>query len=1130
MAENSNNKETPVKIKKSYIDNYSIKQFVGGKGAGHSTSGLVDYYFNKNKSGIDPSLRNVGLIGMTTELISNIAEDGFNATSVLFRETFPNRAEIPESIYSHAAIFQLSNIFSSASQCTFLLVMKESEIIDVADVDNTTGKYSLIINKDLTIYVEEVPYTLDYDICITCVKKRIDDNQTEFLFTASYMMDSYKNSVSDITIPYIKVRKSINGYISLELKMHQCIRQEIYEEIITNSKINMPTIDVPFSGQLVGFDILYKPSNKDDFTVQLSKLLVYSQPITTPFCYYQLYDENTLRITFNNKDSYFIPRFNSEIKIILYITNGVGSNFDEYSGDNIVIDASSTNQKYNSHFTLLAKPVTASKGGTNRLTLDGLQALTVEGYRTALALTTEPDLSYFFNNYQYRYGDFYVKFIKRRNDIYERIFGGYLVMKNDDYIYKTNTLDIDLNLYDMENPEKNIYIIEPGTLFTYRTVFNNDVKIKPTCDCCYDVTIVNNEYDNEIDEDTYLVVSDDISEDRFNEKTMIKLSDAQAKLSNVDIGNYIRITSICECSKDSSIYNHDDTYVTFYRDSEEHGRYLQEYKNAVAQGLNSIRVFDSDYIDTTNIPEYLRNRAISYAEYCQRMRKINPDGDYDDKKLIFDFSKDELSIMDNPMENKFLFVNPFLIRFRKNPNLLSLYMTYINQTALFEILNINNNAYVQFAAYDMKLERKFSGEKKYTVTLNINSNINIDSTHPPITQESINNKNNVDKNDLRVILVLRDKTRTYCFVEMYPVEFSVTTTAIKYQTELYTDDFITSDGKLRIIDQGDRLCGAVNMTGNDFIFIPMEDVICEIHTLYRNTYNVDIQGLTPITDINMTNHDFTPYMEHQLILNKLNKLLTEEELAEYESLSHTFDYYLYTNKYTTELDPLTFMKPLNNIRSNLYFEDYMIKDVESNSYSHDLMDIRLESVPFIKWDLAFDEERLTYFFKSFNSQYNIINSIIMERLRNETTVDVKFYNTYGKSANYIIGDNGESLDMINLRIKFDIWFITGTDLLDAVKKVKLFIKSELENINEYGVNQLHISNLMRKIEQNFSYVDHIRFRGINSYNSYYQSVRLRHTDLNEMDKLTRRKYVPELLVVDLDDIIINDMYSTDFVQ
>ena len=1127
MAENSNNKETPIKIKKSYIDNYSIKQFVGGKGAGHSTSGLVDYYFNKSKSGIDVSLRNVGLIGMTTELISNVAEDGFNATSVLFRETFPNRAEIPESIYSHAAIFQLSNVFSSAAQCTFLLVMKESEIIEVADVDNTTGRYSLIIDKDLTIYVEDIPYTLDYDICINCVKKR-NDNDIEFLFTASYITDSYKNSISEITIPYIKVRRSIDGYIALELKMHQCVREEVYEEIITNSKINMPIIDIPFSGQLVGFDILYKPSNKDDFTVQLTKLLVYSQPITSPFCYYQLYDENTLRITFNNKDSYFIPRFNSEIKVILYITNGVSSNFDEYTGDNVTIDATNTNQRYDSHFTMLAKPVTASKGGTNRLTLDSLQALTVEGYRTALALTTEPDLAYFFNNYQHRYGDFYVKFIKRRNDVYERIFGGFLVMKNDDYIYKTNTLDIDLNLYDMENPERNIYMIEPGTLFTYRTVFNGDAEIKPTCECCYDVTIVNNQDDSNLDENTFLVVDDNISDDEFDEKTMIKLSDAQSKLSTADIGSYLRITNICECSKDSSIFDHDDIYVTFYRDLEEHERYMQEYRNAVAQGLSSIRVFDSDYVDTSEVPDYIANRAISYAEYCQRMRKRNPDGDYDDKKLVFDFTKKELAVMDNPTENKFLFINPFLIRFRKNPNLLSLYMTYINQTSIFEILDINDEAYVQFAAYDMKLERKFSGEKKYTMTLNINSNINIDPSHPPV--KYVNDKTKVDQNDLRVIMVLKDKLRPYCFVEMYPVEFSITTTAIKYQIELYTDDFITSDGKLRIIQQGDRLCGAVNMTGNDFIFIPMEDVTCEIHTLYRNIYDSSIPGLTPIEDDSMTKHDFTPYMERQFRLNTMNRILTDEELEEYEKLSHTFDKYIFTNKYTTELDPLTFMKPLNNVRSNLYFEDYMIRDTETNSFKHDLMDIRLENVPFVKWDLAFDTERLTYFFKSFMSQYDIINSIIMERLRNETIVDVKFYNTYGKSANYIIGDNGEPLDMINLKIKFDIWFVTGTDLIDAVRKVKLFIKSELENINEYGVNQLHISNLMRKIEQNFSYVDHIRFRGINSYNSYYQSVRLRHTDLNEMDKLTRRKYVPELLVVDLDDIIINDMYSTDFVQ
>ena len=100
-------------IERSYIDNYAIKKFV--------TETLVPKYFPD----VDASLRTIGMVGMMSELVSNVAEDSFNATSVLFRESFPNRAEIPESIYSHASIFQLSNIFSTASECSFLLVLEE---------------------------------------------------------------------------------------------------------------------------------------------------------------------------------------------------------------------------------------------------------------------------------------------------------------------------------------------------------------------------------------------------------------------------------------------------------------------------------------------------------------------------------------------------------------------------------------------------------------------------------------------------------------------------------------------------------------------------------------------------------------------------------------------------------------------------------------------------------------------------------------------------------------------------------------------------------------------------------------------------------------------------------------------
>ena len=74
-----------------------------------------------------------------------ISEDLFNTASVLFRETFPNRAQIPESIYSHAAIFQLSDAFATAASCTFLIALEEATIIKNMEYEN--GYYHFYIDR-----------------------------------------------------------------------------------------------------------------------------------------------------------------------------------------------------------------------------------------------------------------------------------------------------------------------------------------------------------------------------------------------------------------------------------------------------------------------------------------------------------------------------------------------------------------------------------------------------------------------------------------------------------------------------------------------------------------------------------------------------------------------------------------------------------------------------------------------------------------------------------------------------------------------------------------------------------------------------------------------------------------------
>ena len=219
---------------------------------------------------------------------------------------------------------------------------------------------------------------------------------------------------------------------------------------------------------------------------------------------------------------------------------------------------------------------------------------------------------------------------------------------------------------------------------------------------------------------------------------------------------------------------------------------------------------------------------------------------------------------------------------------------------------------------------------------------------------------------------------------------------------------------------------------------------------------------------------------------------------------------------------------------NLYFEDCTEETEDSTpenrSYVHDINDVRIESVPVVKYNIAFDNDLMGYLTTTFMNQYEHIDTTIKNRLRNETIIDAKFYNTYGRSNNYyaagdIVNDSVLLLDTLNISIFFDMWFVQGTDLENAINEVKMYIKNRIESINNEGSNVLHISNLMREIETNYAYVDHIRFLKINNYDTNVQSLVLVFPTLDDMDKITRRKYVPELITCDLDDIHINGSYN-----
>ena len=1175
MAENN------ATITRDYLDNTAVKQY--------AEETLVPKYFPD----IDVSLRTVGTIGYTTELITNISEDAFNATSVLFRESFANRAQLSESVYSHAALFQFSNIFSTAASCRFLLVLEEEAIINnmtPAGNNATTGissnnEFKFYIDKNTQIFVEDIVFSLDYDIEITIVHKTSTEND-EYLFTARYMME-YKNSISEVTDPYVKVRRSSDGYLALEVYTHQIERQVQTENLIASNLINFPVIDIDFDGQLAGFDVIYKapPGSRYLETIgasttgvcQLEKKIIFSQAIKMPFCYYQLLDYNTLRISFNANDNFFIPENNAEIEITIYLTDGADGNFDQYDGNDISLLPNTERFDYSNTYLTAAKPIGSSEGGMDNMDEDGLQSLAVEGYRTALAITTDNDLDEYFGNYKYRYGNADIMFIKKRNDIAERIYSAFILMRKNDYIYNTNTLKLDINLYDLrydDATEKDIFILEPGTIFKCNKAGYADFYYDPILHEIY--------------------------------------------------------------------YNGDESTIGYSQILESINYPYQVREDG--EGLDSQIWL---YPDKRLAPSGKADMVVSYGQWKNRHG-------YVDTRSVFDLSKEVLEFYDDPTGDppQFYLINPFLTRFKKNPNLVSHYLTYVRNASSLDFTKQDEDAYVQFIGYTLNINRDFSVEKKYKMNFQCTPSIDIDVNYPAVyvkdeydeftgtNDYNVNDKYHTELNDLRVFLVIEDQSKYICSIELYPTNVDDMSHIYTFDNDVFTDDHITSNGFLRLLNgvryihdeyrinaikavyeesgstetwedflanYGDAITyidklelndeslkkycyyfeakpgdattyykkylydweesvpdptqgidvihyhyageiiiqgpddpdpGSESWNSNDVmeiyndgltykwfnvrsmttatdIFVPYEDVLFKVITVYKK-YLAPDASLQPITDEYLATHPgvgnyiYTYYDGNEQIVDKALK------------------YYNDTNEYKTVTSPITLIKPLNNVRTTLTFKDYISKTVDPEGHSSFInlpFDVLMKNVPFLRAKTCYNEELFNYFLDSFYDKYQALTDIIYTRLREETSIDIKFYNTYGFANYFVIGEDEEKLDTVNLSLDFDIWYVPGTDPLEASAEVKDFIKSSVETLNERRMNSLYISNLMRKIEQSFSYVDHIRFNHINRYDTEYQAVKNYAVDLDtELTAEERREYVPEFLVIDLEDIHLSEYF------
>lgn len=437
---------------RDYSSIYTIQEFFLNE--------IAPKYFHTE----DISLNNVGLYGMITDIIGTTTEDAFNITSRYINEILPSKAELPDFIYSNAALYGITDILANPSVMPFVLFVREKDVINNGTWENNIHRFE--IDSGMKIYVDSLPYALPHNVVIASTVFR-------GVYThRAYYEEKFQNSLYSKTNPYIRLFKTyIDGeyWIGLRVDIQQYIRRPYPESIVTNSILNIPYVNLSYSDQLCNFEVLYKPFGKDSYT-QLEKRMETSVPVTSPFVYYKIVDDGTIRLSFANDDRYFVPGYNSSLLVYMYETKGKDGNFKRTDDVDIsiVVDEPDDSLAYNKSITFFGIMQNDSTGGRSQLDTEQIKRLYLEKMISINSYTTDTDLNLHFLNSSTLFNN-NALFIKYRDDYATREYGCFTRLTDGTDIYPTNTLDLSLHPDQVDSHFVALrqYIVKPGKRYGY---------------------------------------------------------------------------------------------------------------------------------------------------------------------------------------------------------------------------------------------------------------------------------------------------------------------------------------------------------------------------------------------------------------------------------------------------------------------------------------------------------------------------------------------------------------------------------------------------------------------------------------------------------------------------------------
>ena len=413
--------------------------------------------------------------------------------------------------------------------------------------------------------------------------------------------------------------------------------------------------------------------------------------------------------------------------------------------------------------------------------------------------------------------------------------------------------------------------------------------------------------------------------------------------------------------------------------------------------------------------------------------------------------------------NSFVYQNPFLMTLSDN-GVVGYYLNNINDKVPLDYEYANDASMIQFICNNLYVYRSsVSNENTYKFKIYLTATD--EDINSPIIDENGN-----ETGRLKVVLSFVGKNgKELGYLECKQTEFIAEGRHYTYEGEMTTDDYISITEAVRIYNLKDPV------KGEDLVqMIPMTNLKVNIYTLFE--------------------------YENENI---------------YHSYSHLpgFENTTMTNKYTTEESRVELITPLNMLRSTMIWD----KDENGKTF------ITIKDVPVMKYQEIIDEKFKAEFDRFMNilsSQYDYMNEILYKKTNNYS-IDMKFYNTYGRSNNFVYGEEQNILNRVNCTLHLKVYCTVRSEGAQLVENMKMFIKEYFESINSVNNEGIFISNLIQQLENTFPNIKYLKFESLNGYDNDVQSIENTAIDVTMLDKEEKLKFIPEYLNIELEDIIID---------